>query len=109
MKLHKWSDIKAAHFSPEQIAAIDADVKREVLAIRLRDIRKARGMTQAQVAAAAGMTQAELSRVERRGDWKLSTLRRVVAALGGHLHLSAELDGEEVPLEGGPPAEDARA
>ncbi len=101
MKLHKWSDIRAqSKLSPERLAEIDAEVAKETLAMRLRAIRKARGLTQAAVAEAAGMTQTELSRIERRGDWHLSTLRRIAKALGGELHLSLALDGEEVPLDG---------
>jgi len=40
-------------------------------------------MTQVDVARTAEMTQSELSRLESRGDHRISTLRRYVEALGG--------------------------
>jgi hypothetical protein len=38
---------------------------------------------------AAGMAQSEVSRLERREDHHVSTLRKVVEALGGELEVSA--------------------
>ena len=100
MKLHKWEDIVAESMAPERREEIRAAARVEVIAMRLRSLRKAKGLTQAEVAKAAGMAQGELSRMERRGDWLLSTLQRVAKAMGGELHVSIALDGEEVPLDG---------
>src|SRR5262249_29808802 len=44
--------------------------------------------TQAQAARLAETTQSELSRLERRDDFRLSTLRRYIAGLGGSLELT---------------------
>jgi DNA-binding XRE family transcriptional regulator len=41
----------------------------------LRDLRKARKLTQARVAKVLGITQDSVSRLEQRGDLLLSTLR----------------------------------
>lgn len=48
----------------------------------LRGVREAMHRTQADVAAAAGVDQAEISRIERRGDVRLSTMRKYAGALG---------------------------
>lgn len=48
----------------------------------LRGVREAMHRTQADVAAAAGVDQAEISRIERREDVRLSTLRKYAKALG---------------------------
>ena len=48
----------------------------------LRGVREAMHRTQAEVAEAAGIDQAEVSRIERREDVRLSTLRKYAAALG---------------------------
>ena len=50
--------------------------------ITLSALRGGRGMTQAEVAKAVGTDQGEISRMERRLDVKLSTLRRYARALG---------------------------
>lgn len=46
------------------------------------------------------MTQGELSRAERRGDHLVSTLRRVIEALGGELEVVANFNGERIRLLG---------
>ena len=50
--------------------------------LSLRGVREAMHRTQADVATAAGVDQAEISRIERRADVRLSTLRKYAAALG---------------------------
>jgi hypothetical protein len=44
------------------------------------------------------MTQSELSRLERRPDHLVSTLRRYVKALGGELEVTAVLGAKRVKL-----------
>jgi hypothetical protein len=52
------------------------------LKLPLRAMREAAGRTQAGVGAALGSDQAEMSRLEKRGDMMLSTLRKYAAAIG---------------------------
>ena len=52
------------------------------LKLPLRAMREAAGRTQAEVGAAIGSDQAEMSRLEKRGDMMLSTLRKYAAAIG---------------------------
>lgn len=56
----------------------------------LRDLRKARKLTQARVAKALGITQDSVSRLEKRSDVLLSTLRKTVKAMGGDVRIVAE-------------------
>ncbi len=56
----------------------------------LRALRKARKRTQVQLAKKLGVTQDSVSRMEQRSDLLLSTLRKTVEAMGGHLSLIAE-------------------
>ena len=56
----------------------------------LRDLRKARRLTQARVAKALGITQDSVSRLEKRSDLLLSTLRKTVKAMGGDVRIVAE-------------------
>ncbi len=56
----------------------------------LRDLRKARKLTQARVAKVLGITQDGVSRLEQRSDLLLSTLRKTVKAMGGDVRIVAE-------------------
>lgn len=67
----------------------------------LQDLRKARKLTQVRMAAELGVTQDSISRLERRSDLLLSTLRKTVEAMGGSLSLVAEFpDRSPVVLSG---------
>jgi DNA-binding Xre family transcriptional regulator len=62
----------------------------------LAELRREQGLSQAQVADRAGMSQSDLSKLERRRDARLSTLRTWVGALGGRLRLLIEIDDEQL-------------
>ena len=67
----------------------------------LRELRKARRLTQARVAAELGISQDGVSRLEQRSDLLLSTLRKTVEAMGGSLSLIAKFpDRPPVELAG---------
>jgi DNA-binding XRE family transcriptional regulator len=59
----------------------------------LKDLRKARKITQARVAKSLHITQDGVSRIEQRTDLLLSTLRKSIEAMGGHLRLVAQFRG----------------
>lgn len=63
----------------------------------LRDLRKAKQITQEEVAQRLSGRQVYVSRLERRADMKLSTLRDYVRALGGDLQLMVTFPGD-VPV-----------
>lgn len=67
----------------------------------LRELRRARKLTQVRMAKALGITQDGISRLENRSDLLLSTLRKAVRAMGGDLSLVAEFpDRPPVVLSG---------
>ena len=67
----------------------------------LCELRKALQLTQASVARELGISQDAISRLERRSDLLLSTLRRTVEAMGGDLILIARFpDRPPVELSG---------
>jgi transcriptional regulator with XRE-family HTH domain len=67
----------------------------------LRELRRARELTQASVARELGISQDAISRLEQRSDVLLSTLRRTVEAMGGSLSLIARFpDRPPVELAG---------
>jgi transcriptional regulator with XRE-family HTH domain len=67
----------------------------------LRELRRARNLTQVRMARTLGITQDSVSRLEKRSDLLLSTLRKTVKAMGGNLSLIAEFpDRTPVVLSG---------
>ena len=67
----------------------------------LRELRRARKLTQVRMAKALGINQDSVSRLEKRSDLLLSTLRKTVKAMGGNLSLVAEFpDRAPVVLSG---------
>lgn len=57
----------------------------------LQEIRKAMNLTQEQLAGLLDIDQGNLSRMEKRTDLMVSTLRRYIEAVGGTLHIMATL------------------
>jgi transcriptional regulator with XRE-family HTH domain len=67
----------------------------------LRELRHSRKLTQVRMAKVLGITQDSVSRLEKRSDLLLSTLRKTVRAMGGNLSLVAEFpDRAPVVLSG---------
>ncbi len=67
----------------------------------MRELRKARKITQAQLAKKLGIKQEQVSRSEQRVDMHLSTLKRTIEAMGGTLSLVAQFpEGAPVKLTG---------
>ncbi|WP_375418194.1 helix-turn-helix domain-containing protein [uncultured Hymenobacter sp.] len=62
------------------------------LGVMLQELRKEKGLTQAQLAEKCGTTKTYISRIENdASDIRLSTLMRIIReGLGGHLKLSVE-------------------
>ncbi len=88
-----WREVRDARLAtPEDRARYDAArqaLDAGLLAHRrsLRELRRARELTQAQLAASLGVSQAQVSRIETQADLYLSTLRSYVQAMGGDLEL----------------------
>jgi DNA-binding XRE family transcriptional regulator len=69
--------------------------------ITLRDLRKAHDLTQERMAEALHISQDGVSRIEKRSDFLLSTLRSYIEAMGGKLRLIVEFpDRQPVSLSG---------
>ena len=69
--------------------------------LSLAELRRARLMTQDQLAADLHVGQASIAKLERRTDMYLSTLRRFVEAMGGELEIVARFpDQPHVRLRG---------
>src|SRR3954452_11445121 len=83
-------------FSAEDREEIREDAARMAAESQtLRQLRAALGLTQDQVADALETSQSNLAQIEKKTDVKVSTVAKVVEALGGQLHLVAVLPGRE--------------
>ena len=64
----------------------------------LQTLRRGLGLTQVELARRIGMSQSDLSKLERRRDVRLSTLRAYAAALGGRLRIVFERAGRQTEV-----------
>jgi DNA-binding transcriptional regulator YiaG len=94
----KFRDLVAETMSPERIARSDARVKKSLARMRLKELRRARELSQQSIAADLGMDQGNVSKLEQRTDMYISTLRRYIEALGGSLEIVARFPGGDVKI-----------
>lgn len=72
----------------------------EMLAeLPLQELRKARDLSQEELATSLGVNQATISKLERRTDMYISTMRRFVDAMGGELEITAHFPEGSVAIE----------
>ena len=65
----------------------------------LAALRRSHGLTQVELAERMGISQSDLSKLERRRDIRLSTLRAYAAALGGGIRILFLKRANGAPLE----------
>ncbi len=70
-------------------AEVEARKQALLVAMPLQELRRARQLSQEQLAEELGATQPEISKIEHRTDMYVSTLRRFVEAMGGQLEIIA--------------------
>jgi transcriptional regulator with XRE-family HTH domain len=90
----KFSELRN-QMSPEARSKAD-ELTREMLAeMPLQELRRARHLSQEQLAEILQVRQATISKLERRTDMYISTLRSYIQAMGGDLEITARFpDGD---------------
>jgi DNA-binding XRE family transcriptional regulator len=83
---------------PARVAAAKKRANQKLKRIFLAEVRKQLGLTQTSVAKAMGVSQSALSQLESQDDMQLSTLRRLVEALGGDLNVTARFPDQTITL-----------
>lgn len=73
--------------------------RRYLAQMLLSELRKQRGMSQKQLAATLKIKQPSLSKLEAQNDMHISTLKKIVQALGGRLTIKAEFPQGETELK----------
>jgi len=99
----KFSELRAK-MSPEAQARAAAHAEAMLVEMQLQELRKARNVTQVEVAKAMSVEQAAVSKLERLEDMYLSTLRDYVKALGGELKLVASFPDADIQVHPFEPA-----
>ena len=85
-------------FSPEEkrrVAAIKAEL---VAQMPLHELRRARALTQKDIAGELNVNQPAVAKMERRADMYVSSLRSYIEAAGGELKVVAKFPEGEVVI-----------
>lgn len=94
----KFDELRQS-MSPERRARVDARTAELLAEMPLHELRSARHMTQETLAEALGMKQSSVSKLERRTDMYVSTLRKYIAAMGGELEIVAHFPEGAVQID----------
>ena len=87
-----------AKMGSERVAQAKARAKEMMAEMLLVEIRRLTGRTQEEVATMLGIKQPTLSRMESQDDMQISTLRRLIEALGGKLEIIAHLPKGDIRI-----------
>ncbi|HYW14110.1 MAG TPA: XRE family transcriptional regulator [Longimicrobium sp.] len=93
-----YEDVDAA-YARARALLLSQTPTRPPLRARLPELREARKLSQAELASRLSINQGACSRMERRSDMLIGTLRNVVEALGGELYLMARFPDETVYID----------
>lgn len=77
---------------------VEARVQKALAELPLQELREARQLTQQQLAEHLRSGQAAVSKLERRTDMYVSTLRRFIEAMGGELEIIARFPDGDVRI-----------
>lgn len=84
---------------PERQERIRKRTEEMLAELPLQELRQARALSQQELAEVLGLNQATISKLERRTDMYLSSLRRFVEAMGGELEISAKFPEGKVLIQ----------
>ena len=85
-------------FTPERRRRIDEMKSELVTEMPLHELRRARAMTQRDLARTLKVNQPAVSKLEQRTDVYVSSLRSYIEAVGGRLKIVAEFPEGEVAI-----------
>jgi DNA-binding XRE family transcriptional regulator len=96
----RWTDVRAEHVQRAggegAVEAGKQELVAEILGHRLAEVRRARGLTQQQVAERMGVTKGRVSQIEQGKISGQDILVRFAAALGGRLHQAIYFDDGDI-------------
>ncbi|HVX83484.1 MAG TPA: XRE family transcriptional regulator [Phycisphaerae bacterium] len=95
---HHSIQILRKKIGPKRAAQAKARAKAIQAEMLLTELRKLEGLTQVELAHKLGIKQPAVSQLEQQDDMQISTLQRIVNALGGVLEITVRLPGGEYRL-----------
>lgn len=93
-----FRDLTEGTVSPEGRARAATRTRAMLAEMPLHRLRRARELSQAQLAEQLETTQPEVSKIERRTDMYVSTLRNFIQAMGGELEIVARFPDGAVQI-----------
>jgi len=93
----KFVELRAKMSAPAQERAA-ARTQAMLKEMPLQELRRARGLSQEALAATLHVGQASISKLERRTDMYISTLRSHIRAMGGDLEIVARFPEGEIKI-----------
>ena len=94
----KFSDLRKK-MSPAARARAEKATRALLTQLPLQELRQARQFSQEQLADALRVRQASISKMERRTDMYISTLRSYIEAMGGELDIVARFPDGTVRIK----------
>ena len=93
-----FSDL-TKNWSPERLARSEARMaKLAAEMVSLEQLREGLGISQEELARIMDVQQPAISKLVRRLDMKVSTLRDLISAMGGELHITATFPDRSVEI-----------
>jgi transcriptional regulator with XRE-family HTH domain len=95
---HRNINVLRKRMGPKRVAMAKARAKEMQAEMLLTELRKLEGVTQVGLAEKLGIKQPAVSQLEQQDHMQVSTLQRIVKALGGVLEITVRLPGGEYRL-----------
>lgn len=95
---HPFSTLRA-RMSPQARGRANAKAQALQTEMELTEIRRAHQLSQEELASLLGIGQAAVAKLEKRTDMYISTLRRVIEAMGGELRIVAHFPDHDVHIQ----------
>jgi transcriptional regulator with XRE-family HTH domain len=95
---HKFQELQKK-ISVERRARVEERVRSSIKKMALDELRTAREFTQAELSQVLKVDQGSISKLERRTDMYIGTLRRYIEAMGGSLQIRAVFPDGEVLIK----------
>jgi ribosome-binding protein aMBF1 (putative translation factor) len=94
----KFKNLVEKTMTPQRRARAAERTKTMLVEMHLAELRRARDLSQVDLAERFGTTQPEISKIEARSDVYISTLRKYIEAAGGRLEIVARFPDSDVRI-----------
>jgi transcriptional regulator with XRE-family HTH domain len=93
-----FDELANRYITPQRRARNAARAKVLLAEMLLSEIRKLAGKSQTDLARILGVKQPGVSKLEQQDDMQISTLKKIVEALGGEVHIIARFPKADVQI-----------